>query len=63
VSVGTYVLFYGLYFALGLLAYATGQLEHWPRTLATAVTALLALSAFYWWLGRLIARVSMHRTA
>jgi hypothetical protein len=63
VSLATYILFFGLYYGLGLLAAAAGLLEQWPRTAATVVSALLALVITYWWLGKLMLRASLARTA
>src|SRR3954471_21655836 len=54
----TYVLFFGFYYGMGLLAAALGLLEQWPWRAATGTGSLLALGISYWWLGRLMLRAS-----
>lgn len=62
-SLATYLLFFGFYYGFGLLAAAAGLLEQWPRLAATAAASLLALVITYWWLGKLMLRASLPRTA
>ena len=63
VSLVTYLLFFAFYYGLGLMAAAGGSLDRWPSFAATAVASLLALIVTYWWLGTLMRRASMPRTA
>ena len=63
VSIATYAVFFGFYYGLGLIAAAAGLLDRWPRVTATAVASFLALVISYWWLGRLMLRASLPRTA
>jgi hypothetical protein len=56
----TYVLFFSLYYGMGILA-ALGRLEHWPWRTATGTASLLALAISYWWLGKLMLRASSPR--
>ncbi len=61
VYLGTYVLFFGFYYCMGLLAAAFCLLEQWPWRPATASASLLAIAISYWWLGKLMLRASSPR--
>jgi hypothetical protein len=58
---GTYVLFIGFYYGMGLLAAALGLLDQWPWRTATGTASLLALAISYWWLGTLMLRAASPR--
>jgi hypothetical protein len=58
VGVGMAIVFYGIYYLLGVSFASVGQLERWSSTSGSIIAALVTLLLTYVWLARLIARAA-----